>query len=935
LGEGYIINALEIKQKFNFPDEVLTSPDVQAAALQGMITRLGKGDINYALKIKQKFNFPDADVQAAALQGMIITLGKGYIINALEIKQKFNLPDEVLTSPDVQAAALQGMITRLGKGYIDGALEIKQKFNLPDADVQAAVRHHSRNNYNQVPLEPYAEEFGLEGFIEPSRQLRLTLAEYLAINEQQLASVSAQPEERAQEVYQLLVEESAVWRDSQNIGQTFGAGAENFGYERMFNYLDRKGLSRHDGLHAFRDIVALQEKSGLTPDAFFNSILDQVHRDGAQYDEGTAHHHLNALAQSLRDVRDGEVLSRAEKFSDIMKLKDLTVQYRTPGAPYASWKALKKFHELVELLGKTEILQDLQELKHQGKDALYQYIERLAFHPNISTEKVMEFWRDPAGFLELGDSHTPEEVHNMKKPSNYVEFPNLDLSAEELRDALVEGVYDRLQVFKPLEIEYAVASKRPGDLREHIVQALGKRSEGIAGAAREPKKLFSELNKVFKARGAKLQDFLTSSEPLRDVELSAQVEQLLANQKFGLPPAGPIERFRVKINRKSDPDGVVAGNDTACCMPFGSGKNNVYTFNPICALLTVQRQTIDGGWRTLAQSVLTEDIAVGKNVAEVVEQLKGENTRLNNVIGEEVLRSQPGIVTCDNIEVSPNYQDHAVIESLYQDFLHEYLARFGARDKLDSFKVIVGQGFTDLDVEWSKVPNEFIPRAPVGYSDNLGKECYVIDYNKAKPMEVQFVERTVNLQERQVSPEVAQSLPRGVSGLSFRDAIAVAYIEGKAYSSNESLMEYLHNMENALIAKDVNNTAKGRPNISFKYQDEQGVIHGYILAYEGRVHKEGEEVVYVSDLASDGNARAGGSLILAFTQEYKRNYIDAGKLFPIYAQMREQTSFAIVQKQLEKLGKGTGVEFEFEELGTYEVGGDTMHEVMIRPQRKE
>ena len=52
-------------------------------------------------------------------------------------------------------------------------------------------------------------------------------------------------------------------------------------------------------------------------------------------------------------------------------------------------------------------------------------------------------------------------------------------------------------------------------------------------------------------------------------------------------------------------------NDTACCMPFGSGKNNVYTYNPVCSLFTVQKK-IGDKWRTIAQSVLTKDIDVKK-----------------------------------------------------------------------------------------------------------------------------------------------------------------------------------------------------------------------------------------------------------------------------------------------------------------------------------
>ena len=68
-------------------------------------------------------------------------------------------------------------------------------------------------------------------------------------------------------------------------------------------------------------------------------------------------------------------------------------------------------------------------------------------------QAVLEFWRSPAKFLEIDDGHS-QSAHENKKPSNYVEIPYLDLNAENLRDALVEGSLDELQVFQPFEIEY-------------------------------------------------------------------------------------------------------------------------------------------------------------------------------------------------------------------------------------------------------------------------------------------------------------------------------------------------------------------------------------------------------------------------------------------------------------------------------------------------
>ena len=761
------------------------------------------------------------------------------------------------------------------------------------------------------------------------------------------------PEERSKFLYNQLKGKSDKWRDKQNISGPFENGVNLFGHSKMFEYLSRPGLSRHDGLHNFNKIAEVFKLSGLKPNEFFNNILSQVQKDDSEYDElGSAHHKLNSLADNINADFKGTVES-AKKYGNITKLRELLEELAEPEKIFSSWKNLKKYEEVCQLLKKTEILDQLQSLKKAGKEELYKYIETLAFHPNISMQKVFQFWNDPEGFLEIMDSHTPDEVQDRKKPSNYVEFPNLDLTAEELRDALVEGDYDKLQSFKPLEITYKISrqeSKYEGKpVHELIVLALGKRKEGVKGLAQNSPKMFSELTNLFKQNRLQLLDYLKSDKPDQYLsghlgpeeteELKQKMADSLFDKSFGLAEGRGTEEYRAKINQKSDPDGVVAGNDTACCMPFGSGKNNVYTFNPICSLFTIQRKTAENVWRTVAQSVMTKDKEIKENIADLVEKLQGEGVKMHEVVDEEVLRDKPSVITADNIEVAQNFKDNArkdeIIKAIYLNFFKEYVKRFGGEEKLDNSQLIIGQGFTDALNNLRQVDNTFVPEAPVGYSDNLHRQAYKLDLTEAEDSRM-VLNRKVNAKNiRPAENQREASLPRGVSQLTFHDSLPVAYIEGKAYHENESLMEYLHNMENALIAKDVNNTAKGRPNMSIKYQDSQGKVRGYLLAYEGRASgKEGENVVYVSDLASDGTARAGGSLILGFTQLYKENYLDKNRPVPILAQLREKTSYQIITKQLDKLSQGTGVKFVMEEIGSEEVGGDTMHVVMIRPEKE-
>jgi len=87
----------------------------------------------------------------------------------------------------------------------------------------------------------------------------------------------------------------------------------------------------------------------------------------------------------------------------------------------------------------------------------------------------------------------------------------------------------------------------------------------------------------------------------------------------------------------------------------------------------------------------------------------------------------------------------------------------------------------------------------------------------------------------------------------------------------------------------------------------------------------------VADIASDGEVLASGRILMAaLLEQYKKEYVDKGNPIPIFAQMREQTSYLIVKKQLDRYARKFGMKFTMEELGTNTVGGDVMHEVVLR-----
>ncbi len=65
----------------------------------------------------------------------------------------------------------------------------------------------------------------------------------------------------------------------------------------------------------------------------------------------------------------------------------------------------------------------------------------------------------------------------------------------------------------------------------------------------------------------------------------------------------------------------------------------------------------------------------------------------------------------------------------------------------------------------------------------------------------------------------------------------------------------------------------------------------------------------------------------------EENYLKKDNPIPILAEARDQTSYPIIAKQINKLGNKYGYTYEMEEMGDYENGADTMHRVVLRPKK--
>jgi hypothetical protein len=726
---------------------------------------------------------------------------------------------------------------------------------------------------------------------------------------------------------------------SSELRPALDAGVEVFGVENMTAYLNKTEISRHDALHGFNSILAMQKDSGLSGNAFYNQILKSAAADTLDYENGSALFYLNEIAGTFNpNLEDIRVL--AEQYPKYMNAADIAAQFPDMQSVFSSWTQLKKYHEFAK---QAENAAFFIMLDKEPNPNMREYIKKLALHPYsaVDMRAAMEFYQEPEKFLDRSDGHTPLEVHNRKKPSNLTNILNLDLTAENMRDALVNGDIDKIAAFAPYQVRYEY--KMP--LRKRMQDALGSFKGGVPGKAVDSKKLFSELQKAFKDSGTTLQAYLAGAEV--GPEVAARASELLEDTAYGVP-AGTFPTYSLvaSMNLKSDAEAVVAGNDTACCMPFGSGKNNVYTFNPNCGLFTIQLERPGERPRTIAQSVVTKDMDIGRLVSDVAEKLNGATEHLDAVLPENVLRSSPSVLSCDSAETSPNFRTEEylpLIQQAYKEFMGEYLAHEGEALGLDQRHFLVSTSFSLPFNDMGVVPNTYAPRAPVAYSDKLGDTVHSIEFGKKSPT-------TYELSRREIirRSERLQSAPEEDAGpvrpLTYQDSLGVAYIESKAYAGNTSVMEYLSGLENTLIAKEISNAHKNRSNLCFKYETD-GVMRGYLIAYEGMQRsyddegsERSEKSIYIADFAvkesdSLGGARAASELLKFLMQTYKREYLDKGNMLPITARMREETSYRLMKRQLSALERSLGVTFDVEEQGAGEQGGEAFHQVKLTPRR--
>lgn len=725
--------------------------------------------------------------------------------------------------------------------------------------------------------------------------------------------------------------------------------------KQLLQFAYRRGLSRHDAFVGAEDISRLYFASGLSPSQFCENILFQIVRDDASYESGTANHYLNAIAnrgfRKVREVReqisnyDPEIQAKAQEILEAFP-DDQTV--------FTSWRSLKAYAIKIDtLLNNVDRLRTIVDLEKKGKEKLARWYSEIAKSTNVNSNALIEFISDPSRFLERDASHTPEELHDRKKPSNYTDIPHLDLSAEDVRDALVEGSIDTIASLPPLELKYTFYDN-PHSTKRTLQLLIGSRRNNIPGLANDPTHVFGEVQKICKQYAIPFPGYLTSTE---DIPLLAEAQTALSTCVINVLDSGQYQKQRVQENGemvatelghirqktflvsmypKSSPYGVLAGNDTACCMPFGDGKANVYMINPACTQFTIQEERPDGTRRTQVQSVMTLNrIIPGMNVAELIARIQS-GASLHSLLPEGTLSAAHHLLVADNAEAAPNFKqgqsNGALAEQLYSDFFYYYLGLLANyRPNIDFSQLQIGRNYSDLLGHLPEVSNESVPVSPLSYSDNIASTSYQL-----VPAPVLTGKAKV-YRLNEIVPTRDYTQNTGISSLTFEDTLATAYLEGKVYEAAEGLREGLHNMQNALIAKDISNSHKNRPELSLKYIDNNGSLKAYLLAYEGvwkeesnNTDQHNEPCIYISDFASEKHSQlASGRVLNHFLALYKQHYLDTGNPLPLYAYTREGTSYDLLKKNLEAISNKLGGHLTLTELGTSNVGQDIMHTVKM------
>lgn len=709
-----------------------------------------------------------------------------------------------------------------------------------------------------------------------------------------------------------------------------------FGWATALKFSNRAELSYHDAFLCVDELERFSEERSDVTNRELAQLLDQVARDDASYDGWPSQAHVRFVLTAIGSARVEDVRDRVERLNVPSLAERVAKLFDDPRFhPYKTWKGLKEFSAIVDVLNKNQALEALADPR--VPESTKRFGHALLEHPNVPAKDVLKFLSNPTAFLSAKGTYTKEEVQEHMAPINLARVERLGLSAANVRDAVADGSLDRLQVLPAFERTFAMDAhgtdpRSPAALQAALLRALGRRerpvdlapegeSAALVSSARDVKRLFAAVQAAFDRHGIApeirkpwlLGEAMMVPAYWTDA-LADDLYRAAYDKAIGIIAPSVLE-VRVRIGKKSDPSLIVAGNDTASCMPFGDGKTNVYAWSPACAQLVVERKTSDGSWRTMAQSVVMPTLAGNDLAPERFSRLLG-GERVHEVFAPEEF-ARPPVILCDNLEPNPNEVQEGrlpVIEAAYRAFFRSYLAEHGEALGVDVTRVVVGkEDYLPTDrLSLPKTPNVYVPLAPISYSDNNATESYVIETGL---------------------PSVETRPRTGIQEATGADIMAMAYLEGKGFQDNDRMVFGLYDRQQRVTAALISREQHGDPGLTLVSRDATGEPTGYMLAYVARASDVPE--VYIDDFAVDRSknllaARHASNLLEEFLNRYVGHYASRGEPFPsIFAQMREETSYRLMVGQLRKLSGRHGILVEPAEEGIGTLGDERMHHVRL------
>ena len=371
--------------------------------------------------------------------------------------------------------------------------------------------------------------------------------------------------------------------------------------------------------------------------------------------------------------------------------------------------------------------------------------------------------------------------------------------------------------------------------------------------------------------------------------------------------------IRAEIIPHNDPRFATIGDDTHCCMPFGSGKHNVYMWNFGTGAFVISFRKGDTPLeeaRIVTQSILTANKEIDlEKKKKFLELLRGrEDLSLIELLGEDFLEKfylQDFIISADNVEAHKNYiemlldNDETIIEKIYSDFFKEYLNQHPIFKK-----AIIGKGYSDYLTHLKSVPNSYLPLNLISYSDNLG-------------------DTTLELISQ--SKETKPPLKTGVQEINWQDVLAISYLKEKAYKDNPDLAEGTLNLQQIVAASLLASFKHEVSNLNLGYFNEKGVLEGYVLAYLAHEFNDKEIKIYIHDIAVNPEKRGGTIALNLFSELLKRiESDDKLKDYKIAMRCRDKTSYQLIQW----FAKRHNYEIVLDKETEY--GGEVMHYVEIK-----